>query len=471
MASMKRFQGALGLLLLGSGCMATGDDPTGVLSQATSIAASTSLTAAMPSPTGSFQTFTASGTIDTTNAFFQSLGSNGRACVHCHEPQDAWTITPAHVLARFNATTPKGTDPIFRTNDGSNSPLADVSTEAARQTAYSMLLTKGLIRVGIGIPDGADFELLAVDDPYHYASAVELSLFRRPLPSTNLTFLATVMWDGRETFAGQTIGFDLADQANGATLGHAQAVLPLDGTSDTSIVTFETSLFTAATVDDAAGNLSAKKGNGGPAVLATTPFHIGINDVLGNDPAPGHPPFTPNVFMIYDGWSDAADKVQGTDAGRGAVYRGEKLFNTRPITITGVNGLNDALGQPSIAGTCTTCHDTPSSGNHSVGLPIDIGLASASLRTPDMPLYTLRNKRTLATVQTTDPGRALITGRYADIGKFKGPILRALSARAPYFHNGFAATLDDVVTFYDSRFALGLTAQEHADLVAFLRTL
>jgi len=65
-----------------------------------------------------------------------------------------------------------------------------------------MVLTKGLIRVGIGVPASADFELVAVDDPYHFASAAELSLFRRPLPTTNLQFLSTVMWDGRETFGG-----------------------------------------------------------------------------------------------------------------------------------------------------------------------------------------------------------------------------------------------------------------------------
>src|SRR5581483_4808707 len=103
-------------------------------------------------------------------------------------PSDGWTVTPAGVQARFTAT--KGQDPIFRLNDGANSPLADVSTVDARRAAYSMLLSKGLIRVGMGIPDGAEFSLVAVDDPYHYASAGELSLFRRPLPSTNLSFLS-----------------------------------------------------------------------------------------------------------------------------------------------------------------------------------------------------------------------------------------------------------------------------------------
>jgi len=86
-----------------------------------------------------------------------------------------------------------GDDPIFRTNDGSNSPAADVSTVPAKRSAYSMLLTKGLIRVGIGVPRDAEFELVDVEDPYGYASFSELSLFRRPLPATNLPLLATVM--------------------------------------------------------------------------------------------------------------------------------------------------------------------------------------------------------------------------------------------------------------------------------------
>src|SRR5262249_5021487 len=147
------------------------------------------------------------------------------------------------------------------------------------------------------------------------------------------------------------------------------------------------------------------------------------------------------------------------------------LFGKKPIAITGVGGLNDALGMPTIAGTCTTCHDAPNAGNHSVALPIDIGLTDASRRTPDMPLYTLRNTATGAIRQTTDPGRALITGKWADIGKFKGPVLRGLAARAPYFHNGSAASLGDAVDFYDTRFNIHFTAQEKADLVAFLSAL
>ena len=158
-------------------------------------------------------------------------------------------------------------------------------------------------------------------------------------------------------------------------------------------------------------------------------------------------------------------------AARKAVARGQELFNSKPIQIRDVIGLNDALAIPTIPGTCTTCHNSPNVGNHSVPLPLDIGLADASRRTADMPLYTLRHKTSGATVQTTDPGRALISGKWNDIGRFKGPILRGLATRAPYFHNGSAKDLHAAVEFYDTRFGMGLTEDEKNDLVAFLRTL
>jgi cytochrome c peroxidase len=103
--------------------------------------------------------------------------------------------------------------------------------------------------------------------------------------------------------------------------------------------------------------------------------------------------------------------------------------------------------------------------------PLDIGLTDASRRTADMPLYTLRNKTTGEIKQVTDPGRAMIDGKWSHISRFKGPMLRDLAPRAPYFHNGFAKDLDAVVEFYDTRFHIGFTKQEKRDLVAFLGSL
>jgi hypothetical protein len=351
-----------------------------------------------------------------------------------------------------------------------------------------MLLNKGLIRVGIGIPANAEFTLDAVDDPYGFASASQLSLFRRPLPSTNLVFLSTVMWDGRETLAGSdhcnasseggkcfaSINADLSDQANGATLGHAQASQAPTASQQAAIVSFEMSLFTTQITDNDAQDLTtAKHAAGGPQNLAGKSAYYGINDNLGDYST--RAAFTATIFTEYSAWDGAPGG--GTEAARASIARGQKLFNSRAITISGVSGLNfnspfNPALPASFTGTCGTCHDSPSAGNHSIAAPLNIGLTDASRRTPDMPLYTLRSKlNTSQTIQTTDPGRALITGKWADIGKFKGPILRGLASRAPYFHNGFAQDLDAVVAFYDDRFGMGLSAQEHADLVAFLGTL
>ena len=155
---------------------------------------------------------------------------------------------------------------------------------------------------------------------------------------------------------------------------------------------------------------------------------------------------------------------------RAAVGRGQDLFYSKPITISGVSGLNDVLGQDAIAGTCLTCHNTPNVGSRSLAGTLDTGIADGARRTTDLPLYTLAcNDGT--SVQTTDPGRALITGHCRDIGQFKVPGLRALASRAPYFHNGSAATLSDVVDFYDQRFSIGFSVLEKSDLVMFLRAL
>jgi cytochrome c peroxidase len=430
-------------------------------------------------PTGRVRTVSTSGEAEVSNAFFQSLGTNGRSCVTCHQASDAWTVTPEHIRARFDAS--DGTDPIFRTVDGANCPSADVTTLSARRKSYSMLLNKGLIRVSIGVPGTAEFAVTGIDDPHNCAETTPagLALFRRPLPSTNLPFLTTVMWDGRESFKGQTLNFNLSDQAVAATLGHAQASQPPTSQQVAEIVNFELSNFTAQIRDDRAGELNADGAQGGPNALAVQPFSVGINDPLGGTP-PGVD-FNPVAMTVFSKWASLKD--DGRNSARAAVARGEALFNTFPIPISGVSGLNDLPGVPaSFVGSCTTCHNTPNVGNHSVPLAINIGVTEyppvPALDITGLPVYTIQcaaGKQTPighdSHIQTTDPARALITGKCADIGKTKGPILRGLAARAPYFHNGSAATLRDVIDFYEQRFQLSFTEEQKNDLEAFLRSL
>jgi cytochrome c peroxidase len=425
-------------------------------------------------PDGQAQTFNISGAFDMDNPFFQDLGTNGRSCVSCHQPSAAWTITPANVQERFSAT--RGTDPIFTNNDGSNCEGAVATSTAARQAAYSMLLTRGLIRIGLDLPAGAEFEIETIDDPFRCVHrSNDASLYRRPLPATNLRFLSAVMWDGRESSATTTILQDLAHQANDATRGHAQAAQDLTPDQAGQIVAFETGLFTAQSRSRGAGNLASQGATGGPRALSAQAFFTGINDPVGLNPTGA--PFNANVFTLFDAFEKVKSSHDDPSADlRRSIARGQKIFNTKLFTISGVAGLNgqtfpSGVTVPdSFSGTCTICHDTPNAGDHSVKAPLNIGVADPS-RAPYLPVYTLRNLTTGQRVTTTDPGRAMITGKWADIAKFKGPVLRGLAARAPYFHNGSAATLEEAVDFYDTRFNIGLSAQEKGDLVAFLRSL
>jgi len=90
---------------------------------------------------------------------------------------------------------------------------------------------------------------------------------------------------------------------------------------------------------------------------------------------------------------------------------------------------------------------------------------------PDMAVYTFQRNSDGATVQSTDPGRGIRSGNFADLNKFKTPNLRGLAARAPYLHNGIAGTLLDVVRHYEVALGFVFTASEEADLVAFLTAL
>ena len=446
---------------------------------------------ALRDPSGQIATVSTRGSIDLGNPFFQSLGTNGRSCATCHLQSDGMGLSASAVQATFAASGP--TDPLFAPVDGANCPSV---TPAAGAAGYSLLLNHALIRVGLTVPAGAEFTITAVHDPYACAlegSPAIASVYRRPLPTTNLRFISAVMFDGRETIQPLNNGAtllanlraNLVHQAMDATLGHAQASASPTTTQLNAMVDFELALFTAQRVDDSAGVLNAQGASGGPEALVSAPYYPGINDPLGGNPTGAA--FNPTAFTIYAPWQSLKSSNAYT-ASRKAVARGQAVFNTHPLSITNVAGLNDALGIGAINGTCTTCHDAPNVGNHSLPVPLDIGTSHAALyepdgqvaaalgqlSVPDLPIFqvTCTAGPLAGTVRyTSDPGRALITGRCADLGRIKGPILRGLASRAPFFHNGAASNLTQVVAFYNRRFQMGLSEQEAVDLVAFLRSL
>ena len=181
------------------------------------------------------------------------------------------------------------------------------------------------------MPPGADFEVVDVDDPYGCGAPYNtLSMYRRPLPTTNLAFLSTVMWDGRETVTGQAIRSDLVTQARDATTGHAEGTAPTAAQLQ-AIVAFELVALRPPRrrimAPAAFGRRRARRAGDDrtPAVLhrhqrsAEHPAGDAgrVRGVVGRP--------NPNVFSLFGAWEDAGSPH------RQAIARGEKLFNTRTV--------------------------------------------------------------------------------------------------------------------------------------------
>ena len=212
--------------------------------------------------------------------------------------------------------------------------------------------------------------------------------------------------------------------------------------------------------------------NGGPAYAATV--------VAGTAPS--------TVFNLFDNYRSITGSAPGDDM-RASILRGQEIFNTRTLTISNVAGHNNAAGTSEmVSGTCATCHNQLNAGSsrlpHSqrdIGIGGTAGGSNQVHNGPspssDLPIFQITCKPGFATpfngttVQTNDPGLALVTGRCADIGRFTVPVLRALASRPPYFHDGSAKSLKDVIEFYKQRFDIKLDGQEHDDLQNFLAAL
>ena len=377
-------------------------------------------------PAGGAGTFSTQGALDLTSEFFKPQGTNGRSCASCHVPQDAWTINPGTLQEWFDET--DGTHPVFNTLDANN-PAMDVSTVDARLAAYSMMLSRGVFRRGGAPRPNSEWELVAAEDPHGFANVTRLVHWRRSMPTINFAVgSATVHWDG-----GPSVG---TDQRAGLELQVTRAIAGgLQGPPPTAavlanIVDFETSLSTAQVLLHGVGRLNVRGAQGGPAALSMMTK-------------------TQGRFDLFDTW------IGDRNPRRAQIARGQELFN------------NQNVG----GGRCGGCHNSANNGTNINNLFFDVRVASAEVRTADLPLYTFRNRSTGELRQLSDAGRGNVTGLWNDLGRFKTPSLRALAARAPYFHNGIAETLDDVVRHYEAHLGFVFTNPERADLVAFLKAL
>lgn len=374
--------------------------------------------------------------------FFEPLGSNGRACVTCHQPANAMSVSTAALRERWDAT--GGRDPVFAAIDGSNCP--DLAQN--QESSHSLLLKRGVFRIALPWPppkNKPEFQIEVVNDPTGCnRDPHSISVYRRPRVSANLDLIApgphgmSFMSDGREP--------TLESQAISAIMTHEQASEHPTAEQLREIVEYETQLYTAQSADIRGGLLMER---GGPAMLGPENLAAGTAGALAKAPA-----LAALVFAIWRKPQDAGDLGSQLEF-RASVARGSELFF----------GYEFPAGQDKV--TCATCH--------AAGITRWINIGTTAVRgpkdSPDLPAFRITCQATGRVTYTHDPGRGLISGKCEDVGAMVlGPI-RGLAARAPYFSNGSAATLRDVVDFYDDRFGLWLTEQMKQDLVNFLRAL
>lgn len=481
--------------------------------------------AVYPTDNGKVQSTAADKTLRNNQFFNHNLhgpdvqNSNGQACVSCHLPSDGFDLHVDTIRAAFNAT--QGTDQLFRLNDTADRPDADISTLDARRKAFKLFLNYGIVRIGKSFHTPSDFTVAPqntsrygplpnTNDPQQAAGVATLSLFRRPLVNTNVNFDSSVLWDGRASIG------NLRAQVIGAAKGLLLAGTISNDDAD-NIAAFMTGVFTDQIFDNppptgaGAGSLSARGATGGVQNLLALSQDPARPCVFAVDPTTNQlvlTPFVaavatpnsctsvildnPNTMTLFDAWASLPNTTQ--NQGRLSVARGQEIFNTAVLHIP------PDLQIPGVTGNvahCVTCHATNNLGNNpDPTFFVRIGTDSIQIlkqladadplvkpvlnRVVNLPHYCLRPTSDptpfsvakcgthFSDVLTTDPGRAMVTGLITDVGKFKPPVLRNLNARSPYFHNGAAGSIEDLVNFYNARFQIGLTDAQKTDLGTFI---
>jgi len=448
-----------GLLLIASGCgmAGDGDDPVTEVSSPLEAAGN---------DYGVAETFHTSGAIDFTNPFFQALGTNPRTCATCHSPNQGWTMTSEANKQLFKDT--DGLAPLFNLVDQGTRPDADISTKHARKVTFTPnTINLGVTRFTRNIPATAEFTV-APEDPSGFSTPTQVLNFRRPTATANESKVSSIL---NTSGPVQDIPVTLAGLMSGAAGLHEQRDLvanPVPTDVRNAGRDFMFGVFLAQIIDNQAGRLDEGGALGGPANLATFPFTLGMNDPM----APG---FNRKVFNIFDAWEVFAVNGHHNDCdgeAKASIYRGQEIFNFNEFVISGVPGFTDLSGtETPITGTCSTCHNTPNVGGHSVIRMMDIGTADEPNCSPGLPILAVTKKTDPSvTRRICDMGRGG-NGVWADLAKFRVPPLRGLAARPPYFHDGQARNIRAAIRYHEQRFNIDLGHGKRKDLEAFLGAL
>jgi hypothetical protein len=439
---------------------------------------------------GTLTTLNAAGMTDTRgHPFFTALGSNGRACVTCHQPSDGMALSVNTIRKRWEQAGPN--DPLFATNDGADCP----DLPRADKASHSLLLERGLFRIPLPWPRrdeqgralASDFTIEVVRDPtgcnrsarYGLASSdAHISVYRRPRPATNMKYILAVgfAFDPKsglplrsdpqgnmvsEALMADSRNLTLEAQAREALRSHLQMHGDPSPDQIRQLIAFESGLSTAQSHDEWGGPLP------GPEALEKAP-----GGVLQSTSSP--------IFKEFAALAPLPDSTPEQRAFRESVARGAQLFSKRQFLVKDTAGINTmGFGNP-VRNSCAMCHNMHGSGIDVAPGRIDIGNVNEPFAkgSPELPLFKLVCKPGAKphpylgrVVYTQDPGYAMSTGRCEDIGKVMTQQMRGLSGRAPYFSNGSATDLRELVEIYNRRYNIGFSKEEMADLVNLMKVL
>jgi hypothetical protein len=452
-----------------------------------------------PNGTGTLRVLLTGGPMATAgHPFFEPMAPGGRACVTCHQPADAMSLSAATAQARWDAT--GGRDPLFAAYDGSNCPTLPQD----RRESHSLLLDHGLIRIErpwpprdlAGRPIRPDFTIEVVRDPTGCNSGAvygpdarrpNISVYRRPRPVANLKYLLAVgfAYDPKQGMplpldpeSGRPMSGNLMADGRAGTLNsqmrdaastHLQFFRNMDAGQMARIVDFETRIFTAQQRDRDGGALDAAGAGGGPRTLAESqPGQLGsIGRAVWSE------------FAAWEHIPAGANLTPAERAFRESAARGARIFRDRTFLISDSAGINSPIGFGNpVRNSCVFCHNMSQMGNDVAPWQVDLGTTNLPFAdpAPHLPLFRITCRGTPhphygRVILTHDPGYALTTGRCADVGKITLQSMRGLAARAPYFSNGSARDLRAVIDYYDRRYNIRYTEREKQDLVNLLRAL
>lgn len=427
--------------------------------------------------------------------FFTAIGPNGRACVTCHQPADAMSLSAASAARQWARRGAK--DPLFAASDGSNCP----SLPQGERASHSLLIDHGLIRIARPWPPKdvkPDFTIEVVRDPstcnldpkYGLKGAGMVSVFRRPRPVANFKYIEA-MGFAYDPKAGMPLPVDpetgkpvsgnlMADgrvptleaQMRDAAGAHLGFLKNLDQGDIARILDFERRIYAAQQIDAKGGPLDADGSMGGTKTL-----QVSAAGRLGSD---GGIP----VWSEFEAWEKMPEAAKAKLSPevrefRASVARGARVFRDKTFLITDTAGINSPIGFGNpVRNSCVFCHNMSYMGMDVAPGQVDLGTTNQPFAdpAPHLPLFRITctgkpHPHYGRTILTSDPGFALTTGKCADVGRITLQTMRGLSARAPFFSNGSAKDIRGVIDYYEQRYNIGYTEQEKRDLENLMRAL